>query len=114
MKHLRPTKIKGSFQALISFVCLGLCIAVVELFLGFLFYQWFPILCSQNWIFKVILFIFYYGNSDRDFASSIMILVSHKIGLNSNQPTFGQIYFRVKRLMEGKKTVYKLIFMGFD
>lgn len=109
MKHLRLTKVKGSSWALMSFVCLCAFIAVLELFLWCYFYHWFLTPCPQNWIFKV--FVIYCGNSDRDFASSIMTLVSHRVRLNSNQPTFGQlctIYFRVKTLM--KKNQFTSLF----
>lgn len=53
--------------------CLPMCMyCSFIIFLWCQFYQWFPILCSQKWIFKVFIFVIYCGNSDRDFASSVM------------------------------------------
>lgn len=87
--------------------CLLVCLyCSFRIFYVVLVYQWFPILCSQNWIFKVFIFVIYCGNSGWDFASSVMTLVSHGVGLNSNQPNFGQlctIYFRVKMEKKIKK-----------
>lgn len=62
------------------------------------------------------MFVIYCGSSERDFASSVMTLVSHGVELNSSQPTLGQVctLFWGENAKEKKKSAYRLIFTGLD